>query len=80
MKTFTFALLFAAMLGGTALGGQCQDDLKKIDKALKSEAIAPEQKAEVKDMRSQAADLCKAGNEQEGVDVLTEAKAMLNVE
>jgi hypothetical protein len=31
-------------------------------------------------MRTQAADLCKAGNEQEGVDVLTEAKAMLNVE
>ena len=80
MKTFTIALMFTAMLGGTAFAGQCQDDLKKIDKALKSEAIAPDQKAEVKDMRAQAADLCKAGNEQEGVDVLTEAKAMLSVE
>ena len=80
MKILATALIFAALFGGTALAGQCQDDLKKIDKALKSETIAPDQKAEVKDMRAQAADLCKAGNEQEGVDVLTEAKAMLSVE
>lgn len=80
MNIFATALMFTAVLGGSALAGQCQDDLKKIDKALKSDSITPDQKAEVKDMRSQAADLCKAGNEQEGVDVLTEAKAMLNVE
>ncbi len=80
MKILAYTLLFTAMLGGTALAGQCQDDLKKIDRALKSGDIAPDQKAAVKDMRTQAADLCKAGNEQEGVDVLTEAKAMLNVE
>lgn len=80
MKTIAYGLFFFALLGGTALAGQCQDDLKKIDRALKSETITPGQKAEVKDMRAQGADLCKAGNEQDGVDVLTEAKAMLNVE
>ena len=80
MKTFAFANMFTALLGASALAGQCQDDLKKIDKALKSDTVTPGQKAEIKDMRAQAAELCKAGNEQEGVDVLTEATAMLNVE
>ncbi len=80
MKTIAIALALAACLAGPAYAGQCDDDLKKIDKALATEDLAPDQKAQVKDMRTQAADLCKAGNEQEGVDVLTEAKAMLNVE
>ena len=31
-------------------------------------------------MRAQAAQLCSAGNEQEGLDVTAEAKAMLNIE
>ena len=52
MKTFAFALTLTAILGGPALAGQCQDDLKKIDTALKTEEIAPDQKAQVKDMRN----------------------------
>ena len=52
MKTIAYGLFFFALLGGTALAGQCQDDLKKIDRALKSETITPGQKAEVKDMRA----------------------------
>lgn len=42
--------------------------------------LAPDERAQVQDMRAQASQLCKAGNEQEGLDVTAEAKAMLNIE
>jgi hypothetical protein len=80
MKTVIFAIaLFTAMTGGV-FAGPCQDDLAKIDKALAKKDLAPDLRAQAEDMRNQAVQLCGAGNEQEGVDVLTEAKAMLSVE
>ncbi len=80
MKTFVTAISITSCLYTSALAGQCQDDFKTIDTALTTQDITPDQKAQVKDMRNQAEDLCKAGNEQEGLDVLGEAKVMLNVE
>ena len=80
MKAAATALALLALTTGIAFAGPCDDDLKKVDAALASDAVPAEQKAQVQDMRSQAAKLCGAGNEQEGVDVLTEAKAMLAIE
>ncbi|WP_373504730.1 hypothetical protein [Aestuariivirga sp.] len=80
MKAAVTALVLLALTTGIAFAGPCDDDLKKVDAALASDAVPAEQKAQVQDMRSQAAELCGAGNEQEGVDVLTEAKAMLAIE
>jgi hypothetical protein len=80
MKVIAALLLALCLLPSAAGAGPCQDDLKEVDKALSSGDVPPEQRDQVKDMRKQAADLCQAGNEQEGVDVLTEAKAMLNLE
>ncbi len=80
MKTAAIAALLVALSATTALAGQCQDDLKKVDRALSAAELAPDRRAEAQDMRDQAAQLCKAGNEQEGLDVLTEAKAMLSIE
>ena len=76
-------LLAAAALTlfvGPAAAGQCEDDLARVDKAVKSGEVKPEDKAQVKDMRDQAQKLCSGGNVQEGIDVLTEVKAMLNME
>ena len=42
--------------------------------------VPADQRSQVKDMRDQAAKRCGAGNEQEGLDVLTEARAMLGIE
>ena len=80
MKTFAFALAVIGTFSGAVLAGLCDDDLKKIDKALTNHDIEPDQRAQVVDMRNQAVQLCGAENEQEGVDVLTEAKAMLLIE
>ena len=80
MKTALIAATFVAMLAGPALAGQCQDDIGKIDAALGSMELSPDERAQLDDMRNQAVQLCGAGNEQEGLDVTAEAKAMLNIE
>jgi hypothetical protein len=77
MKAAALAILLFTALSGT---GPCQDDLAKIDQALKAKELKAEDRAQVEDMRKQAADLCAAGNEMEGLDVTAEAKAMLNIE
>ncbi len=80
MKTLLLALALAAALPGAAHAGQCEDDIAKIDKALASMELAADERAQLEDMREQALKLCSAGNVQEGLDVASEAKAMLNIE
>ncbi len=62
------------------MAGPCDEDLKKIDQALASDTVTLDQKAQVQDMRKQAENLCSKGNEQEGIDVLTEARRLLAIE
>lgn len=80
MKTRVLAALLAMALACPALAGPCEDSLEAVDQALAGQAVPLDQQAQVKDMRDQAASLCAAGNEQEGVDVLAEARAMLGIE
>ena len=79
-----FKILSAAALLLTlsepAFAGTCQDDIAKIDSALAAAQLDSDQKTEVTDLRSQAVQLCGAGNEQEGLDVTVQAKAILNIE
>ena len=80
MKPIICAALLALLLPAAALVGPCQEDIAKIDAALAKKDLAPDTRAEAEDMRNQAVQLCGAGNEQEGLDVTSEAKAMLQIE
>jgi len=80
IKRIILAAALAAALPGAALAGQCEDDIAKIDKALAAMELAADERAQLEDMREQAMKLCSAGNVQEGLDVASEAKAMLNIE
>ena len=80
MKTALLAAALAAVLATPAFADDCKDDIAKIDAALAKQDLTPEDKAQLQDMRNQAADLCKAGNTQEGLDVTSEAKAKLNIQ
>jgi len=80
MKAAFVALALLAATAGSALAGPCDDGLRKLDAALQSTEIAPELKLQVEDMRMQAQQLCDAGNDEEGADVLTEAVALLGIE
>lgn len=80
MKTMIYAVVVLSALSSAAFAGQCQDDIEKIDAALASGEVGPDQRAQLEDMRNQAVQLCGAGNEAEGLDVTAEAKAMLNIQ
>jgi hypothetical protein len=76
-------LLSLALLTATAIpafAGQCEDDVKKIEAALASKEISSDERAQLEDMKKQAAQLCAAGNTQESLDVSAEAKAMLDID
>lgn len=75
-------LLLAVLTLGAipAAAGQCEDDIAKIETALTTMELSPDERAQIEDMKKQAQELCAAGNEEEGLDVTAEAKAMLNIE
>lgn len=78
-KTFIAA---ACMLSFScaAFAGACQDDIAKIDKALDTQQVDADMRAQAEDMRSQAVQLCGAGNETEGLAMTAEAKVLLAIE
>lgn len=80
MKAALTALATLMILAGTAEAGTCDEAIRKIDAALQSAEIAPDVKAQAQDMRNQAQQLCAAGNEEEGQDVLAEAASLLGIE
>lgn len=80
MKPVIIALGLLLAVAGPSWAGPCEEELSKVDDALKSPDLAPDVKTQAQDMRKQAADLCNAGNEAEGLDVLTEAEALLGLE
>jgi hypothetical protein len=63
-----------------ALAQSCAGELAAIEKALASEQLSSDVRAQVEDMKKQAEQLCAAGNEQEGLDVMSEVKQILNID
>lgn len=81
MKTTLLAAALAAFIATPAFAeDDCQKDIAQIDEALAKAQLPPDEAAEIADMRSQAVQLCGAGNVQEGLDVTAEVKARLNIE
>jgi len=67
-------------LASPALADRCAEEIAKIEKALSVQDLSPDIRAQLEDMKKQAEQLCAAGNQQEGLDVTSEAKAMLNID
>mgnify|MGYP007072816472 CR=1 FL=1 len=75
---FAASVIFS--LTAPALADSCQDDIAKIDNALKTQEIDADKRAQAEDMQSQAVQLCGAGNTEEGQAVATEAKVLLGID
>jgi hypothetical protein len=80
IKSLTLAAAMTLALAVPAFADQCQDDVAKVDAALTKAELDTDVKTEITDLREQAVQLCGAGNNQEGIDVLAEAKVKLNIE
>jgi hypothetical protein len=75
-----FAAAFTLAIAAPAFADTCQDDIAKIDGALASQELDADKRAQAEDMRSQAVQLCGAGNTEEGLAMTAEAKVLLGVE
>lgn len=71
--------IFAVGLAGSAFAFQCPADMAEIDAALQSADLTAEQRAEVEQLRAQGEELHEAGQHQESVDTLAEAKQILGI-
>ena len=77
IKSAALALGLLAVLSAPAIAGPCDADLKTLDAALTGDTLKPDVRPQLQDMRDQAEELCKAGNEEEAADVLSEAAAII---
>lgn len=77
MRRIAASTLILINLAGGAYADQCQDDVAKIDEALAGSEIKADVRAQLEDMRSQAVQLCGAGNIEEGTAVTAEALALI---
>lgn len=80
MIRLSFIAAFSLAFAAPAFADACQDDIAKIDSALKSQELDADKRAEAEDMRSQAVQLCGAGNTDEGLAMTAEAKVLLDIE
>lgn len=80
MKTFVSAALLSLALAGPAFASQCPMDMAKIDAALQTAQLTPEQKARVMELRQQGEQQHKAGQHQQSMESLGEAKEMLGIQ
>lgn len=80
MKKLLSALALSALLWSPALAGQCPADMSKIDAAMQTAQLSEEDKAKVMELRTKGEELHAAGNHDESVATLAEAKKMLGIE
>ena len=75
--TLAFALLLA--VASPAYAFHCPADMAAIDAALPTATLSEADLAKVKDLRAKGEEFHNAGQHQESVDALAEAKTLLGI-
>lgn len=70
---------FGLGLAAPALAFHCPADIAQIDAALPSSTLSDADKAKVTELRNKGEQLHQAGQHQESVDTLAQAKAILGL-
>lgn len=73
------ALAFALAVASPAFAFQCPADMAAIDAALQTAQLSDTDRARVEELRAQGEELHGAGQHQESVDALAEAKQILGI-
>lgn len=68
------------LMAGPALAFHCPADMAKIDAAMQTASLSPDQEAQVKELRTKGQALHEAGQHQESVDTLARAMAILGIQ
>lgn len=80
MRTTIFAFALATLAAGPALAFHCPQDIAEIDQALQTASLTDEQRAQVTALRNEGEALHQAGQHQQSVDTLAQAKQILGIQ
>lgn len=81
LKRTVFAAMGLALLAGPALAFQCPTNIRQIDAALASNTqISAADKEKVMALRNEGEKLHAAGNHQQSMEKLAEAKKILKIQ
>lgn len=81
MLRLLLAALFAIGLVTPALAFQCPTDMAAIDAALaENPDLSEEEMAQVEELRAKGEELHNAGNHEESIETLAQAKEILGIE
>lgn len=78
MRTIV-AFAFMLAVAGPAYAFQCPADMAAIDAALETAQLGDDDRARVEELRAQGEELHEAGQHQQSVDALAEAKTILGI-
>jgi hypothetical protein len=73
------ALALVAGMAGPALAFQCPADMAQIDAAMETAQLSEADKGKVMELRQQGEEYHTAGQHQQSVDALAQAKAILGI-
>ena len=79
LTKLALVVAFSFGLAAPAYAFHCPADIAQIDAALPPSTLSDADKAKVTELRNKAEQLHKAGQHQESVDTLAQAKAMLGL-
>lgn len=79
MKALLVAVSIIATSATGALANRCPMEMSKIDAALKTAQLSPDQKTEVEKLRKQGEELHNSGNHAGSVEALDKAKDVLKI-
>ena len=80
IRHIVLAATLSLFVVAPAFAFQCPADMAAIDSALETASLSAEDRARVEELRAQGEELHAAGNHQESVDALAEAKSLLGIE
>jgi uncharacterized membrane protein len=80
MKALISACILTFALTGPAFAFQCPADMAAIDAALQTASLSDAEKAQVMELRNEGERLHQAGQHQQSVDTLAQAKEMLGIQ
>lgn len=79
MKALVTAAALTFALAGPAFAFQCPADIAAIDAALQTATLTDAERAQVTELRDEGERLHAAGQHQDSVDTLAEAKEILGI-
>jgi hypothetical protein len=79
LTRLALAATFVLAVSAPAFAFHCPADMAAIDAALPNAQLTDEQKAQVTELRAKGQQLHEAGQHQESVDTLAQAKQILGI-